>query len=46
MLVYRPKKVRNLTYANSNEDILRVFVLFVLKVDNNLYNVPCIAICK
>lgn len=45
MLVYRPHKVRNLTYANSDEDTLRLFVLF-LKVDHNLYNVHCIAVCK
>jgi len=45
MVVYR-LGVKNLMYTNSNEDLLRLFVHFVLKVDNNFYNVHCIAICK
>lgn len=46
MLVYRPNTVRNLTHAHSDEDRMRVFTLFVLKVDNNLYNIHCVTICK
>lgn len=45
-LLIKPGKGRNLTYDNSDDDRLEVFVYFVSEVKNNLYKVYCIAIYK
>lgn len=45
-LLNKPGKCSNLTYDNSDNDRLKVFVHFVSEVKNNLYKVHCIAIYK